>query len=61
MFKKRVKISNSHHLSNKDKKHLKDQLSKLDYNKDVVEQLFNDKNYSENEGDDEFKLTMDKH
>ena len=61
MFKKRVKISNSHQLSNKDKKQLKEQLLKLEYYPDIVEQFFNDKNYQdENEGDDDVKLTMDK-
>lgn len=55
MFKKRVKISNSHAVSNKDKKTLTQQLSKLDFNSEAVTHFLNDKNYDEGE-----ELMMDK-
>jgi len=45
MFKKRVKISNSHALSNKDKKNLKALLTKLDYDEDAIKHFFDDKKY----------------
>ena len=61
MFKKRIKISNSHALSNKDKKTMKELMGKMDYDKEYTEFFFNDKNY-EGEGveDDGARLTMDK-
>jgi predicted ribosome-associated RNA-binding protein Tma20 len=61
MFKKRIKISNSHALSNKDKKTMKELMGKMDYDKEYTEFFFNDKNY-EGEGveDDDARLTMDK-
>jgi hypothetical protein len=55
MFKKRVKISNSHAVSNKDKKNMATALAKLDYNSDAVAYFLNDKNYDEGE-----ELMMDK-
>ena len=61
MFKKRVKISNSHAVSNKDRKILKELMSKLDYDKDYVDHFFNDKNYeAEGLDEDDIKLQMDK-
>jgi hypothetical protein len=61
MFKKRVKISNSHAVSNKDKKSLKELMAKLQYDKEYVEYFFNDKNYeAEGLDDDDIKLAMDK-
>lgn len=55
MFKKRVKISNSHAVSNKDRKNLTIQLTKLDFNEEAVVHFLNDKNYEEGE-----ELMMDK-
>ena len=57
MFKKRVKISNSHPVSNKDRKNLSQQMTKLDFDADKVSHFLNDKNYSEG---DENELMMDK-
>jgi len=61
MFKKRVKISNSHVISNKDKKNLKESLVKLGYGQDFIDQFFDDKNYEDEfEEDAEHKIAMDK-
>lgn len=61
MFKKRIKISNSHALSNKDKKAMKELMSKMDYDKEYTEFFMNDKNYeNESADDDDMKLSMDK-
>ena len=42
MFKKPFKVSNSHALSNKDKKNLKQQLEKLDYDEEIIKFLLTD-------------------
>ena len=55
MFKKPFKVSNSHPLSNKDKKNLNTQLTKLDFNEACVTHLLKDDNY-----DEEAKLMIDK-
>jgi len=47
MFKKPFKISNSHVLSNKDKKNLAKDLTKLDYNEACANYLLKDENYGE--------------
>jgi len=61
MFKKRFKISNSHPLSNKDRKNLRDQLLKLQYDADSVTHFLNDKNYVDmDEQEDGARLCMDK-
>ena len=61
MFKKRIKISNSHALSNKDKKTIKELMGKMDYDKEYTEFFLKDKNYDgEGADDDDARLTMDK-
>ena len=59
MFKKRVKISNSHAVSNKDRKNLSAQMAKLDYDAAKVTHLLNDKNYID-ENEEDSSLMMDK-
>ena len=59
MFKKRVKISNSHPLSNKDRKSLNQQMAKLDYDSAKVTHFLNDKNYVDADNE-ENELMMDK-
>ncbi|CDW79297.1 eukaryotic translation initiation factor 2d-like [Stylonychia lemnae] len=54
MFKKQVKIQNSHSVANKDKKKLKEQLVALRYDVKAAEIFLDDKNYDNNE------LMMDK-
>jgi len=43
MFKKQFKISNSHQVANKDKKKLKEQLLKQNYEQTSVEAFLDDK------------------
>ena len=61
MFKKRVKISNSHQISNKDRKLLKEQMTKLEFEPEYVAHFLNDKNHEEEFGSEEdAALCMDK-
>jgi len=62
MFKKRVKISNSHAISNKDKKNMKALMTKLGYDEDAINHFFDDKNYltDETTDTDDIQIQMDK-
>ena len=53
MFKKRVKISNSHPISNKDRKLLKEQMAKLEFEPEYVTHFLNDKNHEAEFGSEE--------
>ena len=53
MFKKRVKISNSHPISNKDRKLLKEQMAKLEFEPEYVAHFLNDKNHEAEFGSEE--------
>lgn len=54
MFKKQVKVSNSHSVANKDKKKLKDYLLALKYDAKSIDTFLDDKSYNDDE------LVMDK-
>jgi hypothetical protein len=60
MFKKHFKISNSYPLSNKDRKNLKDLLIKYQYDPELVQYFFNDKNYIDSCENGDVNLYMDK-
>ena len=47
MFKKRFKIGNSHPVSNKDRKNIREVLLKYQYDADSVTHFLNDKNFQE--------------
>lgn len=49
MFKKQVKIQNTHSVANKDKKKLKEQLIALKYDQKCVETFLDDKTYDNQE------------
>ena len=54
MFKKKIKVQNSHSVSNKDKKKMKEQLLNNGFGLNEVETLLDDKKYDDSE------LTMEK-
>jgi hypothetical protein len=61
MFKKRFKVSNSHPISNKDRKALKDLLLKLEFEPDYINHFLTDKNFeAEFENEEDCQICMDK-
>ena len=63
MFKKRFKVSNSHAVSNKDRKNLRQEMLKQGYDEQLITHFLNDKNYggsSRDGGCEDNSLTMDK-